>query len=91
MLGAILLLGLATFVVFVIHPGGFESQIGWFFMLLPGAFLAGYVSRLAPNAGQIVQMSLVFIFSFFWYFLICYGVIRVCRIVVHALRQSNER
>jgi hypothetical protein len=83
---ALLLLCLATFVIFVFHPGGFETQIGWFFMLLPGAFLAGYGSRLAPNAGQIVQLSLVFIFSFLWYFVICYGLIKICRIVGPVVR-----
>ena len=35
----VVLLGLAAFVVFVIHPGGFEGQIGWFFGWLPGATL----------------------------------------------------
>jgi hypothetical protein len=29
------LLGIATFVVFVIHPGGFEGQVGWFFLVAP--------------------------------------------------------
>jgi hypothetical protein len=35
----VVLLGLAALVVFVIHPGGFEGQIGWFFGWLPGATL----------------------------------------------------
>ncbi len=30
---AFVLRGIAAFIVFVIHPGGFEGQIGWFFGL----------------------------------------------------------
>jgi hypothetical protein len=73
-------------VIFVVCPGGFETQIGWFYAFLPGAFVAELVFRLAPNGGQIVQLSSVFIFSLLWYFLICFGVIKVCRIAVRLAR-----
>ena len=52
---AFILTGIAAFTVFVLRPGGFEGQIGWFFALLPGAFAVANVARFAkilPNRGE---------------------------------------
>lgn len=55
---AFALLVVAVFVVFVIHPGGFEGQIGWFFGLLPGAIvgasLADMAYKMVPLAERII-------------------------------------
>jgi hypothetical protein len=80
---ALILLGVATFVIFVIRPGGFESQLAWFFGLLPGALLGEYlgshVSRLAPDLDRVAQWGSIFGLSFLWYFLISYGLIKIYR------------
>jgi hypothetical protein len=52
---------------FVIHPGGFEGGVGWFWALMPGAILglpfADRVYKIAPNAERLVlwQSSRLFI------------------------------
>jgi len=64
------LIAIAAFVLFVIHPGGFETGIGWLLILLPGAFvgypLSDHLYRLAPHAAHCIlgpdrgnQLSLV--------------------------------
>jgi len=87
---AFVLLGIAAFIVFVIHPGGFEGQIGWFFGLLPGAIVGAAVSGrihhvtpvLEPFAfwGSIVGVSLL------WYFAVSYAVIKSCRLVFRVFK-----
>jgi len=51
---AMALLGCAALVLFLVHPGGFEEQVGWFLALMPGAILglpfADRVYRIAPGA-----------------------------------------
>jgi hypothetical protein len=50
---ALFLLAVAAFIMFVMRPGGFETAIGWFFLLLPGSIPAYVVSdsiyKLAPG------------------------------------------
>src|SRR5690348_9928236 len=69
---AVGLLSLASFVVFVIHPRGFESQIGWFFALLPGAAIAVVFGRtlrnFALNLSNVILWSSIIGLSFAWYF-----------------------
>ena len=73
----------AAFVIFIIHPGGFEGQIGWFFALMPGAFVAvplgDRVFRIAPNAERIVFWSSIIGITFLWYFAISYAAIKTLR------------
>jgi hypothetical protein len=80
-IAAFCFLGIAAFVVFVIHPGGFEGQIGWFFLLLPGSFptalLSDLVYKMAPSAELVVYWVLFIIFNFSWYWGISYAVIRI--------------
>ena len=83
------LLAAAAFVIFVIHPGGFERQIGWFLALMPGAILglplADHVFKVAPGAERIALWSSVIGITFLWYFAISYAVIKTYRFVVRAL------
>lgn len=80
------LLGLAAFIMFGIHPGGFEGQIGWFLGLFPGVLV---VHLLLPDPlfkYEVVFKILVFGTSFLWYFAISYSVIKVVRLRVRAKR-----
>ena len=47
------LLGCAALILFLIDPGGFEGQVGWFLALMPGAIVgltfADRVYRIAPH------------------------------------------
>lgn len=72
-IAAIVLFCIAAFVVFVVHPGGFEGQIGWFFVLLPGAFVYGVIaSDLAKLTSVLIRDTLIafliFGTSLLWYF-----------------------
>jgi hypothetical protein len=77
------LFGIAAFVIFVIHPGGFEGQGVWFLLLLPGsiltALLSDFVSKLAPSAESVVYWVLFISFNFGWYWGISYAIIRIFR------------
>ena len=82
-IAAVILTGLATAVVFGINPGGFEGQIGWLFVLLPGAFVAypllDYIQKVAPHAEQAAYWALLIGFNFLWYWVISYAVIKIWR------------
>ncbi len=85
------LVGLAACVMFVVHPGGFETQIGWFLVLLPGAFagypLSDHVHRLVPRAEPIVFWTLIVGLSFLWYWGISYSMIKIFRAAVRTLER----
>jgi hypothetical protein len=80
--GAILT-GLAMLVVFGFHPGGFESQGMWLFVLLPGTLavypLSDLSYRLAPHAEPAIFWMLVFGFNFIWYWGISFIVVKTLR------------
>ena len=82
---AICLLGMALFVVFVIHPGGFEGQLVWYFGLLPGAFPASVLSdlvyKLAPSVEPVINWVLIITLNFSWYWGISYAMIKIFRSV----------
>lgn len=90
MAAACLIGGAASF-LFVIHPGGFETGIGWFLVLLPGAFigypLSDHLHRLAPHAEPIVFWTLILGISFLWYWGISYGIIKLVGAVLRALKR----
>jgi len=80
-IAAAVLLGLASLVVFVIHPGG--SQVGWYTALLPGslvsAMLMGVFQSAMPNAQRIAYLCSTLVLSFVWYLLIAYIVVKAVR------------
>lgn len=80
---AICLLGMALFAVFVIHPGGFEGQGVWFFLLLPGAIAASVLSdlvyKLSPTVEPVIYWALIIIFNFGWYWGVSFATIRIFR------------
>jgi len=86
---ALALLGAAFFVVFVIHPGGFEGQMGWFLDLLPGAIvgeiLADTASKIVPWLERIVYWCSILSISFLWYFALSYAAIKAYRFVIRSL------
>jgi hypothetical protein len=81
---AICLLGIALFVVFVIHPGGFEGQGVWYLLLLPGSLpalvLSDYVYKLAPSVEPVINCVLIIGFNFGWYWGISHATIKVFRV-----------
>ena len=76
---AVCLLGVAAFIVFVIHPGGFEGQGAWLFILLPGTIpamlVSDFVYKHAPQAEPVIYGGLIVIFNFVWYWAISYAII----------------
>jgi hypothetical protein len=82
---AICMLGMAAFVVFGIHPGGFEGQVGWFFLLLPGAvpasLLSDRVHKLSPSAEPVIYWALIIILNYSWYWGISHTMIKIFRAV----------
>lgn len=86
---AFALLGAAVFVVVVIHPGGFEGQIGWFLDLLPGAIvgeiLADTAHKILPRVERIFYWCSILSISFLWYFALSYAAIKAYRFVIRSL------
>jgi len=80
---AIVLLGAAAAIVFLLHPGTGQGQIGWTAGLLPGslvgAMLLGVVQDLMPHAQRAGYLAVTIVFSFLWYFLIAYVVVKISR------------
>jgi hypothetical protein len=74
---------MAAFIVFGIHPGGFEGQVAWFFLLFPGAFPAIVLSdgayKLAPSAVPFAYWTLLISFNFCWYWGISFILIKILR------------
>ena len=87
LIAALALLGLASFIVFVIRPGGFEGQIAWFFGLLPGAVLglalADHAFALSPALDKILLWPTVLGLSLLWYFAIALTAIKMVRFFSH--------
>jgi hypothetical protein len=77
------LFGIAALLIFVIHLGGFEEQVIWFILLLPGSLPAGFLSdlvyKIAPSAERVIYWMLFVSFNFGWYWSICYVIIKIFR------------
>ncbi|HEY6384633.1 MAG TPA: hypothetical protein VIX91_03025 [Candidatus Acidoferrum sp.] len=75
------LFGIAAFVVFVIHPGGFEGRGAWFLFLfpdsIPTALLSDLFYKLAPSTEGIVYWVVFTCFNFAWYWAISYAIIKI--------------
>jgi uncharacterized membrane protein len=84
-IAALVLICTAAYVVFAIHPGGFEGQIGWFYILLPGAYVYGTIATgVAKIAPALLRDSLITLLifgaSFLWYFAISDAAIAIYRL-----------
>jgi hypothetical protein len=91
---ALVLICTAAIVIFVIHPFGFEEQIGAFFILFPGMFVCATIAsdfdKIAP--ALLHKSLLAFVIygvSLLWYFAICDGAIAIYRLLVS--RFKNQR
>ena len=88
------LLGLAAHAVFRI-PHGFEEQVGWYLILLPGAFFAAAISdllaRIVPRDASFVFYGLLVCFNFIWYFLICLIGIKIYRVISGTPNNSSRK
>jgi hypothetical protein len=86
LLAALSLLGCAALILFLVHPGGFEGQVGWFLALMPGAILglpfADRVYRIAPGAERFALWGTIIPISLLWYFAISYAAIAAYRFIV---------
>ena|SRR5665811_1335208 len=93
-LAALGLTGAAELILFLIRPGGFEGQIGWFFALLPGAMAGAPISerayRTLPWSAQTVLWTLTFGISILWYFAISFGVIKFWRLALGVWRHRSQ-
>jgi hypothetical protein len=91
---AAVLLGLAALAVFKI-PHGFEEQVGWYLILLPGAFFAAaisdFIARIIPRDDSFVFGGLLVCFNFIWYLLICFACIKVYRIISRAPKDLSRK
>lgn len=72
-------LGIAALTVWVFHPG----QVGWYAGLLPGSIvgtlLAGAIETYLPRAQAIVYLLSLVVFSFLWYLVIAFLVVKIVR------------
>jgi len=84
--GALGLLGTASFIVFVIRPGGFEGGGYWFILFLPGT-LAGIFAGDRIYLNRAAFWALTLGLSIVWYFAISYVVIKVCRFAARVSKQ----
>jgi len=78
---ALLLLGLAVFLVFAMHVG-FEGQTALLFALLPGAFFIVNVGEHVPTLKPMISSTLwpfVLFLSYLWYFALSYCAIKIWR------------
>jgi hypothetical protein len=84
-IAALILLGVAGGLVATVRvfPDGFEAQAVWFVTLLPGALPAYAISdllyRLAPRASDAGFWIVLATFSFLWYWLLSYVLLRFFR------------
>jgi len=85
------LLGLATLAVFKI-PHGFEEQVGWYLILLPGAFFAAaisdFIARIIPRDDSFVFGGLLVCFNFIWYLWICFICVKGYRMAVRTVKDA---
>lgn len=80
---AVLLFGLAGAFIYFVHPGGFETQIAWAFLLLPGvvpAQVTSVITDKAPVRVANIFFDAAFVFfNLLWYWAISYAIVRMAR------------
>jgi len=94
-LAALVLICTAAFVMFVIHPFGFEGAIGGFYILLPGAFVyaanATDLDKITPAlVRNVLRTFVIFGVSLLWYFAICDGAVVVYRLLVSRFKNPRD-
>lgn len=94
--GASGLLAIAAFILFVIHPGGFEGQIAYFFALLPGVYIVLLVFQPShpgwANAmphGVVAYWFFILGGSFIWYFVLSLVAIKGYRLATRFRRRAR--
>jgi uncharacterized membrane protein YfcA len=82
-IAAALMLAVAALTVFFIHPGTQQEQVVWYAGLLPGsivgAMLSSTVQSSVPWAQRIVYQLSLIVFSFLWYWVIAFVVVKIVR------------
>ena len=77
------LIAVAALILFVIHPGGFEGQIAWFFGLMPGAFVAAilgdHLHKMNPLLDTILHWPCLLGVSFLWYLALSLVALKIYR------------
>jgi hypothetical protein len=92
---ALVLICATAYVIFAIHPFGFEEQIGWYYILLPGGFVyaanAADLDKIAPALLHNSLMAVViFGVSLLWYFALCDGAIVIYRLLVSRFKNQRD-
>lgn len=81
------LFAIAAYAVFGFQHG-FEEQVGWYLILLPGAIVAAGISdliqKLIPGAKSVEFWGLLICLNFLWYFGISLVAIKAYRFVSNA-------
>jgi|SRR5215470_467164 len=84
-IAAVVLSGAALLVVFGFHPGGFETQGAWFFVLLPAGLAVypflDFVHKIAPRVEPVAFWTLMPAFNFLWYWVVSLIVIKIRRVL----------
>jgi hypothetical protein len=85
------LLGAASYAVFGFKHG-FEEQIGWYLMLLPGSIIAGgisdwFSSRTSESAAHLVFWGTLLLLNFLWYFAISFAAVKTYRFIFKLSRR----
>jgi hypothetical protein len=92
-LAALVLVGIAALIVFVIRPGGFFEVVELFYVLLPGAFIPMALGRDLVEGGSldsILWAISVFGASLLWYFAISDAVIAIYRVLARPTRLNTK-
>lgn len=81
------LLAIAAYGLFAFQHG-FEEQVGWYLILLPGAVVAAgtadIIRKTMPAAERVAFWGLLFGLNFLWYFGISLVAIKAYRFVSNA-------
>jgi hypothetical protein len=87
---AAVLFALAAYAVFGFQHG-FEEQVGWYLILLPGSIVAAGLSdiiqKVIPGSKSAMFWGLLVGFNFFWYLGICFAFIKAYRFVANTSKR----
>lgn len=83
-IAAAVFLGIAALVVYVVHPGGFEGHVAWFFALFPGAPAVAVLGKQIPKLDPLLSAALwplILFLTYVWYFALSYAAIKGFRLL----------